>query len=61
MSREILYHSAIQKELREVLDYYENISTRLAYEFWKEVTSAFDYAREFPERHHFDASGRRRR
>ena len=60
MSREILYHSAIQEEIREILDYYGGISERLADDFWEELTNAFDYARRFPERHHFDSSGRRR-
>ncbi len=60
MSREILYHSAVQREIREILDYYESISERLADDFWEELADAFDYARRFPKRHHFDSSGRRR-
>lgn len=60
MSREILYHSAVQEEIREILNYYEAISEGLADDFWRELTEAFDYARRFPERHHFDPSGRRR-
>jgi hypothetical protein len=60
MSREILYHSAIQGEIREILDYYEAISGRLADDFWVELTEAFDCARRFLERHYFDSSGRRR-
>ena len=59
MSREILYHSAIQGEIREILDHYEAISGRLADAFWVELTEAFDCARRFPERHHFDSSSRR--
>ena len=60
MSRDVLYHSAVQAEIREILDYYEGISGRLADEFWEELTNAFEHARRFPERHHFDSSGRRR-
>ncbi len=60
MSREVLYHSAVQAEIREILDYYGGISELLADEFWEELTNAFEYARRFPERHHFDSSGRRR-
>lgn len=60
MSREILYHTAIQKEIREILDHYKEISSQLADEFWEELTTAFEYARRFPERHHYDPSGRRR-
>lgn len=60
MSREILYHSAIQREIREALEYYGGVSEQLADDFWGELTAAFDYARRFPHRHHFDPSGRRR-
>ena len=60
MSREILYHSAVQKEILEILDYYKAISERLADDFWEELTDAFEYAKTFPKRHHFDPSGRRR-
>jgi len=60
MSREILFHSAVQNEIREILSYYGGISDRLADDFWTELTQSFDYARRFPERHHFDPSGRRR-
>ena len=60
MSRDVLYHSAVQAEIREILDYYEGISARPADDFWEELINAFEYARSFPERHHFDSSGRRR-
>ncbi|MBK1833314.1 hypothetical protein JIN78_04505 [Roseibacillus ishigakijimensis] len=60
MSRTLLYHSAIQREIRGILNYYEDISEQLADDFWDELTSAFDYARRFPFLHHFDPSGRRR-
>jgi plasmid stabilization system protein ParE len=60
MSREILYHSAVQGEIRKILEYYGGISEQLADDFWEELTDAFEYARRFPERHHFDSSGRRR-
>ena len=60
MSREILYQSAIQGEIREILDHYEAISGRVGDDFWVELTEAFDCAPRLPERHHFDSSGRRR-
>ncbi len=60
MSREILYHIAIQKEIRDILGYYEGQSVQLANEFWEELNTAFDYARRYPERQHYDSSGRRR-
>ena len=60
MSRALLYHHAIQNEIRDILSHYEEISPKLADDFWEEFTTAAEYAREFPERHHFDPSGRRR-
>jgi plasmid stabilization system protein ParE len=60
MKRELLFHASVQTDIREVLDYYEKVSPRLVDDFWEELHSAFEYARFFPERHHFDASGRRR-
>jgi len=60
MSRDVLYHSAVQAEIRGILDYYGGIFELLADDFWEELANAFDYARRFPERHHFDSSGRRR-
>ena len=56
MSREILYHSAIQKEIREILDHYERVSNQLADDFWEEITDAFEQARKFPYHFFFKAS-----
>jgi plasmid stabilization system protein ParE len=58
--RTILYHPSVPSEAREILAYYENISVKLADEFWRELQDALQYAQEFPKRHHFDQSGRRR-
>ena len=60
MKRGILYHWAVQHEIRNIPGYYEAISMQLADDFWEELNIAFLYAQEFPERHHFDPSGRRR-
>jgi plasmid stabilization system protein ParE len=60
MNREILFHAAVQTEIRDILDYYEKIADQIADDFWEELTNAFEYARMFPERHHFDSSGKRR-
>ncbi|GAB5559846.1 MAG: hypothetical protein SynsKO_14930 [Synoicihabitans sp.] len=60
MSREILFHTAVQRDIRNILEYYEAKSGSLADTLWTELTEAFEYARQFPERHHFDPSGRRR-
>ena len=58
--RTISYHPKVPSEVREILDYYESISTVLADDFWSELSETLDYARRFPTRHHFDPSGRRR-
>lgn len=54
------YHPSVPKEVREIVAYYEEISPKLADEFWTELLVAIDYATKYPERHHFDSSGRRR-
>ena len=33
MNRALLYHHAIQREIREILSHYENISPKLADDF----------------------------
>lgn len=58
--REVIYHPKVPTEAREALAYYEEISPKLADEFWEDLTEAIAYARRFPERHHFDHRGRRR-
>lgn len=60
MSREILYHRSVQQEVRDILAHYERVSNQLADDFWSELTTAVEYASKYPERHHFDPSGRRR-
>lgn len=60
MNREILYHASIQREIREVLEYYGSLSPQLADDFWDELNRAFQQVRKFPERCHFDPSGWRR-
>ena len=58
--RSTVYHPKVPKEVREIVAHYEQISPKLADEFWSELLAAIDYATEYPERHHFDLSGRRR-
>lgn len=60
MSRDLRYHARVQDEVREILSFYSEISNQLADDFWNELSEAADYASQYPERHHFDASGRRR-
>jgi plasmid stabilization system protein ParE len=58
--RQTTYHPKVPSEVREIVEDYESISERLADDFWTELTTAISFASEHPERHHFDASGRRR-
>jgi plasmid stabilization system protein ParE len=58
--RELVYHPLVPGEAREILAYYDGISPKLGDEFWSELTDALEYARRYPERHHFDRGGRRR-
>lgn len=60
MIQGLRYHAHVQHEVREILSFYSAISDQLADEFWHELSEAAEYARQYPERHHFDASGRRR-
>jgi len=50
----------VQDDLNGILQYYAGISEELADGFWEVLTGAIGHARRFPERHHFDPSGRRR-
>jgi plasmid stabilization system protein ParE len=58
--RKVVYHPKVPAEVRGFLNHYDKISTDLGDSFWNELTEAIEYAREFPERHHFDRTGRRR-
>jgi plasmid stabilization system protein ParE len=58
--REVVYHPKVPSEVRDYLLYYDCISPDLGDSFWAELTEAIESAREFPERHHFDRTGRRR-
>jgi plasmid stabilization system protein ParE len=58
--REVLYHPKVPIEVHDFIEHYDSISTDLGDSFWQELTEAIEYAREYPERHHFDRTGRRR-
>lgn len=58
--RAVAYHPKVSTEVRAFLDHYDAISHDLGDSFWQELTDAIDYARNYPERHHFDRTGRRR-
>ena len=58
--REATYHPKVPGEARTILRHYESVSVSLGDAFWKELLEAIEYARKFPERHHFDRTGLRR-
>jgi plasmid stabilization system protein ParE len=58
--KEVVYHPLVPSEVRAASAYYDDISPKLADEFWSELIIAISFARQFPEVHHFDPSGYRR-
>jgi plasmid stabilization system protein ParE len=58
--RDVEYHPKAGSDARILVEFYEAVSKELGDEFWNELLAAIAYAREFPERHHFDGTGRRR-
>ena len=58
--RTVVYHPKVPVEVRAFLDHYDSISPALGDLFWDELSEAISYARDYPERHHFDHTGRRR-
>ncbi len=58
--RKIVYHPKVPAEVCDFLEHYDSISGDLGDSFWLELNEAIEYAGEFPERHHFDRTGRRR-
>ena len=58
--RAVVYHPKVPAEVRAFLDHYDAISPDLGDSFWQELIEAIDSARDHPERHHFDRTGRRR-
>jgi plasmid stabilization system protein ParE len=58
--REVEYHPKVPAEVQAFLEYYEAISPKLGDAFWLELSEAIERARDYPERHHFDRTGRRR-
>ncbi len=58
--RETYYHPLVPNEVLKFVHYYEERSASVADQFWEELKEAIDDAARYPERHHFDDSGRRR-
>jgi plasmid stabilization system protein ParE len=56
----LLIHPKAAKDAREIAAMYAEISDELCAKFWKEIDDAIDCIEQYPERHHYDPSGRRR-
>ena len=54
------YHPLVQRDVSEILTYYEHVSALVADGFWDEFMAAIKSIQENPTHHHFDASGLRR-
>lgn len=58
--RAVVFHPKVPKEARDLLEYYSSVSMELGDGFWRELWETIAHARDYPERHHFDATGLRR-
>jgi toxin ParE1/3/4 len=56
----VVYHPAVQGDVNRILDYYEEISPRLADEFWAELLSMISSIADNPGRGHLSLNGLRR-
>jgi toxin ParE1/3/4 len=56
----LIFHPRAAKDAREIAAKYADISDELRDKFWKEIDAAIDCIEQYPERHHYDPSGRRR-
>jgi hypothetical protein len=58
--KSLIIHPWAAKDAREIAAMYADVSDELRDKFWKEIDDAIDYIERYPERHHYDPSGRRR-
>jgi plasmid stabilization system protein ParE len=56
----VTYHPSVQKDVNRILRYYQDISGRLADEFWEELLAHISSAAKDPEHFHFAEAGLRR-
>ncbi len=56
----VTYHPSVQRDVNGILRYYDDISVRLADEFWNELMSRIEAAANNPEHFHFTDPGLRR-
>jgi hypothetical protein len=57
--RTVVYHPKVPAEVRAFLDHYDAIPSDLGDSFRLDLIGAITGARDHPERHHFDRTGRR--
>ena len=56
----LMIHPGAAKDAREIAAMYAEVSDELVARFWAEIDEAIDQIERYPERHHYDTSGRRR-
>jgi len=56
----LIIHPRAAKDAREIAAKYAEVADDLCDQFWKELDDAIDYIERYPERNHYDPSGRRR-
>jgi len=56
----LIIHPGAARDAREIAAMYAEVSDKLRDKFWKEIDDAINNIEQFPERHHYDPSGRRR-
>jgi plasmid stabilization system protein ParE len=56
----LIIHPQAAKDAREIAAKYADVSPDLRDQFWSEIDAAIEYIEHYPERHHYDPSGRRR-
>ena len=54
------FHPEAKDDIKTIAENYADVSEHVHEGFWNELESAVQRIGEFPERHHFDASGYRR-
>jgi plasmid stabilization system protein ParE len=56
----VTYHPSVQRDVNRILKYYQDISDRLADEFWDELLGCIANAAKNPKHFHFAEEGLRR-
>jgi toxin ParE1/3/4 len=56
----VVYHPAVQRDVKGILSYYDAISSKLGDEFWDELLTCIGAASQNPERAHLTSLGLRR-